>query len=59
MLIVAVVVYHVTIVTSGHWMLKKFGHMVKGFVLGTAGSFLYLKLCRPATTELLLPGLEW
>mgnify|MGYP001192816427 CR=1 FL=1 len=34
-----VVVDHVTIVASAHGLLKKFGSMVIGFVLRTAGSF--------------------
>ena len=43
-----VVVYHVTIVVSGHGLSKKFGPMVIGSVLRTPGSFLHLKLCGPA-----------
>ena len=38
-----VVVYHVTIVASGHGELNKFGPLVIGCLLRTAGSFLYLK----------------
>ena len=41
-----VVVYHVTSVMIGHWLMKKVWPMVIGYVLRTAGSFLYLKLCR-------------
>ena len=44
-LVVVVVVYHVTIV--GHGLLKKF--LPIGCVLRTAGSFLYLRLWRPAS----------
>ena len=40
----ALVVYHVTIVAIGHWLLKKFWPLVLSCVLRTA----LLKLCRPA-----------
>ena len=54
---IVVVVYHVTIVSIGHWLFKKFWLMVIGCVLRPAWSFLILELCRPAyfvrTTQLL------
>ena len=47
-LVNGVVVYHVIIIAIRHGSLNTFGSIVIGCVLCTAGSFLYLKLCRPA-----------
>ena len=48
-----VVVYHVTIVVSGHGLLKKFWPFVIGCVLRTAGSYIIWNNADPLTSLLL------
>ena len=49
-LVHVVVVYHVTIVTIGHGLLKKFWPLLLGCVLRTAGSSIILNYADPLTS---------
>ena len=49
-----VVVYHVTIVAIGHGLLKKFGPLVLGCILRTAGSSIIRNYADPLTSLELL-----